>query len=154
MRRGGDMADSTDILLEYWKDQRTQARNTESQRATLTNIILLIVVATLGFIGQQGLREAMLPLTISLIVLGLFGAAASAKYYERYRLHIAQAVQFSRLLGDPALLPDYEDTLDGVRAAHAERYRWTSKIRLNKMWIALHLLVALTGLVLTAIVLS
>ena len=46
------MADPTDILLEYWKDQRTQARNAESQRATLTNIVLLIVVATLGFVGQ------------------------------------------------------------------------------------------------------
>jgi hypothetical protein len=147
------MADPTDILLEYWKDQRVQARNTESQRATLTNIILLIVVATLGFVAQQGLHRAMLPLTISLIILGLFGAAASAKYYERYRLHIAQAIQFSKLLGDPDLLPDYEDTLKPVRADHADRYRRISRIRLNKLWVALHLLVALTGFVLTAIIL-
>jgi len=148
------MADSTDILLEYWKDQRTQARNAESQRATLTNIVLLIVVATLGFVGQQGLRETMLPLTISLIVLGLFGATASAKYYERYKLHIAQAVQFSKLLSDPPLLPDFEDTLNSVRADHADRNRKMSGIRLNKMWVALHLLVALTGLVLTVIIIS
>jgi hypothetical protein len=148
------MADPTDILLEYWKDQRTQARNAESQRATLTNIVLLIVIATLGFVGQQGLREAMLPLTISLVVLGLFGATASAKYYERYTVHIDQAIQFSKLLGDPPLLPDFEDTLNPVRADHADRNRWMSKIRLNKIWIALHLLVALTGLVLTVIIIS
>jgi hypothetical protein len=146
------MADPTDILLEYWKDQRTQARNAESQRATLTNIVLLIVVATLGFVGQQGLHETMLPLTISLMALGVFGAMASAKYYERYNLHIAQAVRFSKLLGNPPLLPDFEDTLNPVRADHADHNRRMSKIRLNKMWVALHLLVALTGLVLTVII--
>lgn len=148
------MADPTDVLLEYWKDQRTQARNAESQRATLTNIILLIVAATLGFVGQQGLHKTVLPLTISLMVLGIFGATASAKYYERYNLHIAQAIRFSKLLGDPPLLPDFEDTLKPVRADHANRNRWMSRVRLNKMWVALHLLVALTGLVLTAIIIS
>jgi hypothetical protein len=148
------MADPGDIMLEYWKDQRTQARNAESQRATLTNIVLLIVIATLGFVGQQGLREAMLPLTISLIVLGVFGATASAKYYERYNLHIAQAIRFSKLLGDLSLLPDFEDTLNPVRTDHADRNRWMSRIRLNKMWVALHLLVALTGLALTVIIIS
>jgi hypothetical protein len=148
------MADPTDILLEYWKDQRTQARNAESQRATLTNIILLIVVATLGFIGQQGLHETMLPLTISLMVLGIFGATASAKYYERYNLHIAQAVQFSKLLGEPPLLPDYEDTLNLVRSDQADHNKMMSRVRLNKMWILLHLLVALAGLTLTVIIVS
>jgi hypothetical protein len=148
------MADPNDILLEYWKDQRTQARNAEGQRATLTNIVLLIVVATLGFIGQQGLHETMLPLTISLMMLGLFGATASAKYYERYNLHIAQAIQFSRLLGEPTLLPDFEDTLNPVRDAHANHNRIMSRIRLNKMWVGLHLMVAIAGFVLTLIIIS
>lgn len=148
------MADKTDVLLEYWKDQRTQARHAESQRATLTNIILFITVATLGFVAQRGLRTTSLSLTIPLIAIGLFGAATSAKYYERYNLHIAQAIKFSELLAGIDAIYDHESTLMLVRAEHADRNGRISRIRLNKLWIAIHLLVALTGCALTVAVLA
>jgi hypothetical protein len=42
------VADNADILLEYWKDNRLQARQTVDQRAALTNIILVIAAARGG----------------------------------------------------------------------------------------------------------
>jgi hypothetical protein len=82
------VADHADILLEYWKEQRTHARHTESQRAALTNLILLIAAAGLGFVAQQGFRETSLIVSVLLSLLGVFGVVITWKYYERYNIHI------------------------------------------------------------------
>jgi hypothetical protein len=59
-REGGAMADETDVLLELWKDHRAANRQVESQRATLTNIIIVSMGAGLGFLAQKGLQTSML----------------------------------------------------------------------------------------------
>jgi multisubunit Na+/H+ antiporter MnhF subunit len=147
------MADRSDILLEYWRDQRTQARNTESQRAVLANLVLLIAAAILGLVAQAGIKKADAILTLLLVLLGLLGAMASAKYYERYNLHIDQAVRFSSLLSSSDAQTDYEAILAPVRDSHAEEYRILSRVRLNKLWLTIHILIALAGCGLTAAIL-
>lgn len=58
------MADGIDVLLDLWKEQREADRQTENQRATLTNIIIIVVAAGLGFIARSGLRPTMLVVTL------------------------------------------------------------------------------------------
>ncbi|CAM5510365.1 MULTISPECIES: hypothetical protein [Streptomyces] len=48
------MADKADILLQFWLEQGNQARQAEAQRATTTNIILLVVAEALGFAATRG----------------------------------------------------------------------------------------------------
>lgn len=70
------MADSSDVLLQHWNEQTEQSRQCEDQRATLTNMILLVGSAALGFIAQRGLDRYMLLVTVPLVVVGLLGAVA------------------------------------------------------------------------------
>lgn len=70
------MADSSDVLLELWKDQRDQMRQLENQRATLTNIVILVVAAGLGFIAQSGPGPTMHAVTLPMMPLGSYGAWA------------------------------------------------------------------------------
>lgn len=148
------MANQVDVLLEYWKEQRAQARHTEVQRAVLTNLILLIAAASLGFIAQQGLRRTALAVSVLLILLGIFGAMTTVKYYERYNHHIEQAKEFSRKIARLHPGCDHEAILVSVRARNDGEIGRFRKIRLYRLWIALHFLVALIGLILTIAILA
>ncbi|MET8289448.1 hypothetical protein ABZV80_30015 [Streptomyces sp. NPDC005132] len=86
------MADKAEILLQFWLEQRNQARQTEAQRATMTNIILLVVAAALGFAATRGLdQRSTLLVSLPMVGMGIFGAVISTKNYERYALHITYA---------------------------------------------------------------
>lgn len=146
------MADSTDVLLQHWDEQRAQSRQCENQRATLTNMILLVASAALGFITQRGLDRPMLFVTVPLVVIGLLGAVASAKFYERFRLHNRQARRLTDQLVER--LPDLavDDAYTQARRQHNTRYRFLTKIRLHHLWISLHLAIAITGVALTVVI--
>jgi len=148
------MADSSDVLLQHWSEQAEQSRQCEDQRATLTNMILLVGSAALGFIAQRGLDRYMLLVTVPLVVVGLLGAVASAKFYERFRLHNRQARRITDQLA--AFLPDLavDDAYTEARTQHYAQYRFLTKIRLHHLWISLHLAIAATGFVLTVAIMS
>jgi hypothetical protein len=66
-------------------------RRSESQRAVLTNYILVIVAGVSGFLVQQQLRPITLPLSILVTVIGGYGAVIAANYHERANYHLTQA---------------------------------------------------------------
>ena len=49
------MTTPEDAVLAYWKEHREQLRQSENQRAVLTNYVLVLVAAISGFIMQQHL---------------------------------------------------------------------------------------------------
>ncbi|MDJ0467051.1 hypothetical protein [Streptomyces sp. H27-C3] len=51
------MADRVDVLIELWKDERQQALQAEGQRAALTDIVIVVVAAGLGFVSQKRLSH-------------------------------------------------------------------------------------------------
>lgn len=141
----GAMADSSDVLLELWKDQRDQMRQLENQRATLTNIVILVVAAGLGFTTQRGLGPSMLAVTLPMTLLGSYGALACMKYRERHALHDAQALSLRKRLSDlhPSIAIDSEwaDTYRRQQARFPKLFR----LRLYALWVALHLGIVLLG---------
>ena len=145
------MAVDSDILLAYWQEQRIQARHSEEQRATLTNLILIISAATLGFLSQWGWTLRSLALTIPLVFLGLYGAIASAKLYERNLYHYEQAMAFSRLLSEATGVVDHEELLREVRRGFSANHPVMYWLRLYMLWIALNAMIALLGLVLSVV---
>jgi len=56
-------------------------------RSPITGLIVVVASAIQGGLTQTGLNKHALPLTIMLIILGLFGMLASMKLYERARRH-------------------------------------------------------------------
>ena len=147
------MANDVDALLQMWQEQRDQARQSENQRAINTNIVLLIASAGLGLIAQHGVHDrAMLVVSVALVLLGGYGAITSLKYRERYELHIAEAVMMRSRLD--AIYPQLhlEEDRIAARNAHRQRHRVLYQVRLNYLWAALHLGIALTGLTLTIVI--
>jgi hypothetical protein len=140
------VAAESDVLLAYWQEQRAQARHAEEQRSTLTNLILVIAAAALGFLSQWGWETRTLAITVPLVLLGVFGAVASAKLYERNLYHYEQAAAFSRELGRATGVVEHEKFLRDVRERFAGLHPAMGRVRLYVLWITLHAMIAVLGL--------
>ncbi|MET9909973.1 hypothetical protein ABZZ74_24735 [Streptomyces sp. NPDC006476] len=143
------MADDSDVLLELWKEQRDQLRQTENQRAQLTNIVILVVAAGLGFVAQKGLHPSVLVVTMPMTLLGLYGALACLKYRERSALHAAQAQslrgKLSALHAGLEIEPGWAGTYRDQQAQFPKLFN----LRLYVIWLALHVGVAAIGITVT-----
>jgi NhaP-type Na+/H+ or K+/H+ antiporter len=144
------MADGIDVLLALWKDQREADRQIEGQRATLTNIVIIVVAAGLGFIAKSGLQTPMLVVTLSMVVLGLYGVVACLKFHERSAFHIGQARGLRRQIAKQ--LPDLniEAGLRSTSRDQRARFPRLRKVRLYMVWVALHGAIAVAGAALSA----
>jgi hypothetical protein len=147
------MNEQADTVLAYWREHREQLRQSESQRAVLTNYVMVIVAALSGFIVQQQLKATTLPLAILMVVIGLFGAITVAKYHERADYHLGQARALTRALVDLGALPDGKAELDASRGVHYGKYRRLHRLRLHRLWTGLHLGIAVYGAALVTIAL-
>ena len=147
------MTESADVVLAYWTEHRDQMRQSENQRALLTNYILIIVAALSGLIVQQQLKFATLPLSILIIVIGLYGSITVAKYHERAEYHLVQARALTRILVTAGALPETRDQLNVARERHNARHPLLHRIRLHMLWTSLHLSVAGYGTLLAVLTL-
>ena len=146
------MTDVNDVLLRLYEEQRSQARQSEDQRATISNIVLVIASAILGFVSQNGLVLTTLPLTVLLIVIGLYGAVASEKLYERFRFHANRSSylrkQIDKLNPKVSCLKIFSEADN----AHHKEYPVLLKIRVHVIWLLLHIAITMAGLILTTLV--
>jgi hypothetical protein len=147
------MTDETEILLKMHEEQWTQARHSEEQRATVTNLVITLASAGIAFIAQTGLNPTKLPITVLLIILGLYGAFTSEKLSERSRYHIIRARLLRKRLDE--LHPDarIEQLKEEAETYHKNRDAFLYGFKLHCLWLTLHLAISLTGIFLTIIVL-
>lgn len=148
------MGEEIDVLLAFWKEQRESDRQIENQRATLTNIVIVIASAGLGFLAQRGLRPLMLVATVPMVALGICGAMACLKSHERCAFHMRQARWLREKIG--ALHPELEieDGLKAVRREQRRRFPLLVRIQMYALWVALHSAIAVSGAVLSVWILA
>jgi hypothetical protein len=142
------MTTTDNAVVAYWSEHRAQLRQSESQRAVLTNYVLAVAAAISGLVVQQRFRAQTLPLSALVVLIGLYGALATATYHERANYHLSQARALTRALVQSGNLPDNEALLDQFRDQHTQKYRRLYRVRLHWLWTGLHLGVAAYGLVL------
>jgi hypothetical protein len=148
------VADKSGALLAYWTEHRQQLRQSEDQRAVLTNYVLVIASALTGLMAQQKLALDTLPVAILMLFLGAYGAITVAKYHERAEYHLTQARALTKTLADLGALPEDTRLLDEYRRGHYDKYPRLSRIRLHLLWTGLHSAIAMGGLVLVIVILA
>jgi hypothetical protein len=140
------MTDTKDIILAMLEKQWSQAQQSENQRAAMTNYVLLIYGGLQSFIVQRGFDHASAVLAGVMVLVGAWGALASAKYYERFRLstcRIGRWMEKLEQLDQASDLDAIEKRADGI---HKTRYPRLHKIRLHSIWNWLHIGVIIAGL--------
>jgi hypothetical protein len=148
------LAEQSDAVLAYWSEHRQQSRQSEDQRAVLTNYVLVIASALTGFIAQQKLALDTLPVAILMVVLGAYGAITVVKYHERAEYHLTQARALTKTLTDLGALPEDTARLDEYRQRHYDKYPRLRRVRLHLLWTGLHTAIAAGGLVLAIVILA
>ena len=148
------MSQSEAATLAYWSEHRDQLRQSESQRALLTNYLLIIAAALSALISQQRFALETLPLSVLITATGLYGAVATAKYHERAEYHLFQARALTKILKEMGSLADEDATLAQFRQEHYRRHPRLHKIRLHQLWTGLHLGIAAYGIVLIIVTLA
>jgi hypothetical protein len=113
------MAAPKNAVLAYWGEHPAPLRQSESQRAVLINYVLAVAAALSGLVVQQRFRLQTLPSSVLVVLTGLYGALAAAKYHERPSYHLAQAGALTLALVRSGDLPDNEALLDQFRGEHA-----------------------------------
>lgn len=70
--------EENEFLWRCYQDHMTHGRHHETLRGTTASILLAIVAGILGFIGggRLPLGRALLPLTLFLFLLGVFGVSS------------------------------------------------------------------------------
>ncbi|WP_431919947.1 hypothetical protein [Micromonospora wenchangensis] len=147
------MADEVDVLVQQWLSRWEQIRHSENQRATMTNMILVLAAAGIGLIAQKGLEANLLLASGAVLLLGAFGALASLKYYERFRLHIQEAGEIRKLIDDRFPGLNLGLLADETWTEHKVAFPRLIKMPLYGLWVALHIGIALTGGLISIVIL-
>jgi len=143
--------DEKDLIWNLIKDNFDQARAHEQYRASTVSLVLTIASILVAILAINEFTTPFANIVYSsLIVIGLYGAACSAKHYELNRMH----VNIARSLIDKLkqcgiqtpfdLNKHFEDTKSAKNWGHS-RLHW---LRLNWLWTGFPLLVAAGGLLL------
>ena len=145
------MSETTDILINASDREFAQAKQSEDQRANITGLLVVVASAIQGGLTQTGLNKNALPLTIMLIILGLFGMLASMKLYERARRHTRLGFLIRDKLEELHPATQLSALLEITRKEQQEEFPILRSIRLYMIWMALHSLVAILGVIYTVI---
>ncbi|MBV8694711.1 MAG: hypothetical protein JO125_05740 [Chloroflexi bacterium] len=145
------MNETYEFLMGCMQENWLHARLCEEKRATTANLVIVLATAVQAMLLLTGINRKALALTMLLMVLGLYGLLASAKLYERSQFHIRRARRLRARLDE--LLPDAQvQPLQSIaEEEHTAHYPVLSQVRLNTIWLGMHLLVVILGVVDTII---
>lgn len=136
---------STEIFLNGIQQELTWARHTESQRAAFTNIILTITLLLEGFIVQRGFDNLSLSLAITMVVLGILGILVTTKLYERFDMHIQRVSEFEKRLDELNPNAHFLMAMKRAKEIHKADHKTLFRVRLNFLWILLHAIIVVAG---------
>lgn len=140
------MPDAASILLDKYKEHRTQARQHETLRSTLVTIAAAAAGAVLSLTGSTGAdRNFKLAAAVFLVALGVFAALMAYKHYERFRYHTMLAKEFDKRL---VLLSDSIVNLENysqLKEKHLRRFGWIVEARAHVGWVVFPSFIAALG---------
>ncbi|HEY3304927.1 MAG TPA: hypothetical protein VGL70_15490 [Candidatus Binatia bacterium] len=125
-----------DVLWQLIKDNFEQARAHETYRADISKLVITlagILVGTLSVTGVTPRGEKVVWLAVG--VLGIYGALASAKHYERNRMHVATAQHLLDKLKDLAgFQSDLNKVFKDFQSARNWKHSPLASLSLNWLW--------------------
>jgi hypothetical protein len=148
------MTDDAELAWRLYLEHCNQGRHHETQRAGVTQYVIAVSAGIGSLIGVGGITATDLPLAAVIVMLGFFGAVFAAKQYERFRYHMEHAARFRRHLERAVPGLDIASVRRDAKSEHKTKHPRLEAMGLNRLWVLLHLLVALVGVLLFVMVLK
>ena len=139
--------DQSDVVWQLVKDNFDQARAHESYRANIATLVITLTGILVGTLSVNLGPGHHWVIYLAMTVLGFYGALASAKHYERFRMHVAIAQHFLSKLKDVGVLTiDVNDEFKKFQKARTWPHSALASLSLNWLWTGFPAAVGLTGL--------
>jgi hypothetical protein len=142
---------TTDFLLSCMEENRRRASDAEDKRAFIAHLSIGAVALTSVAIAFVGFNPRVVPLTVLLILAGIYGILASLKLYEISQYHDARARKLRRRLDELHQDAHAEMVQKEAESEHRLRYPRLAKTRLNYIWLCVHAVAILLGICYTII---
>ena len=140
------MNDRTTVLIRLMEENWIHTRQSEEKRAIVAIAVLVIASATQITLAFTGFSRMVLPLTIFLFLLGLYGIIFCLKLYERQVFHTLRARKLRSRLDELDPEAGIETLLATAESEHNAAHLFAN-VRLHHIWLWLHTLISLLGLV-------
>ncbi len=139
-----------DIIIEFYREHGLWSRHQESQRAVVSNFMITISAALIGFVlFDKEVNRIDVPITILVSLIGMFGALFSYKYYERFNFHDSRINAYKCLLNEMLGSIELNDVETKADEMNKKRFSVLSKHGLYAFWIAFHSMIFISGILLT-----
>ncbi|MEM9359945.1 MAG: hypothetical protein AAGB04_27485 [Pseudomonadota bacterium] len=147
--------EQVDLLLRLYVEEKTYARAHENTRSVVTNIIAAAAALLVGFVTfDDAVDFNDIPMSVFLIIIGIFGAIISLKQYERTRLHLYRAEYILKQIQSVSSM-DLVAAKSYSYDSNEKRFGWLYRRKLNFLWTVLHLFISTIGAaILVQIILS
>jgi hypothetical protein len=137
-----------EYLWRMVNEHMTQARHQEVMRFNMTTLLLTLAGVVIGFITyDKELTCFDLVPACLLFLLGLFGVLFSAKHYERFNFHIARVRMYRQELERNFINVNWKKIREEADVYHEARFPRLVRQRQNLLWLVLHGINALIGVV-------
>jgi hypothetical protein len=144
---GGELMDDRTLLWHLYQDNRKQAQFHETQRHNGSGLIAGGAAVIVAAIADDGIyARSEVPLTVILLLLGIFGYLFCHKTSERMQLHLNRCRRFLPMLDSMDSELDLMAIKDECDEETAKQFPWAHKVKLRRFWEWMHGLVALAGL--------
>ena len=141
--------EETSILVDMYKEQMAQSRHHEVLRATVSNIIIAISAGLLGLITyDKQVSTYDLPMIIFLITVGVLGYLITMKQYQHLQRHLERANGFAEKIEELHPSTEISKIMEEAKIRNLKEFPVLSKVRLNRFWGALHIIIVILGLLL------
>ncbi|CAA6818801.1 MAG: Unknown protein [uncultured Thiotrichaceae bacterium] len=144
-----------EIFIQLYSEHSAWSRHQESQRANISNLILTMTAMGIALIGYDDVIEKSdLPFSVFILLLGFFGLVFIHKYYVQFKYHDSRVEAYKSMLNESLESTDILKIEKESDRKAKENHKLFTKIRVNYIWIAIHSLISLAGLILTILALS
>jgi high-affinity Fe2+/Pb2+ permease len=144
-----NMPEPISVLLEKYKEHRTQARQHETLRTSIVAFTAAAAGAVLSFAGSAGAdRSFKIAASFFLVMLGAFAAMMAYKHYERFRYHSRIAKEYDKKIVQASDKIVNLERYNDIKLDHAKRFGRIVETRAYVGWIVFPSLISVLGLVL------
>ncbi|GER88918.1 hypothetical protein KDW_30800 [Dictyobacter vulcani] len=139
------MAETHEFLMRAMEENWLLGRQAEDKRMAIATSNFFVASVAHCIYALTGIKRKILPLTLWMFLSGIYGIMTSLKLYERQQFHIHRARKLRARLDILHPNEQVEELLVKSEKEHKKQYPYLINLRLNALWIGLHITITLLG---------
>ena len=145
--------DKITLLWNFYSEQRIQGRSFDSQRTSIGNFVITVSGALLVLSVNSDFDKKIIPFTVFIMIISFYGFWATIKLFERQEYHYKRARNVLKKIEEFEGEEIFHQIINQSSLEHYKKRGFSSKLPAYIVWLILHSLIFIFGLITLLIVL-